>query len=168
MLEHLNHNLMKNIICLFFAFLIFSGFSTQVVAQQAPAADEPVVTQNLWKTLSRITYKKEYDEMMGFKVDVPVFSKDILDLESQEVTVKGYIIPVEGYKSHKEFVFSAFPYNMCFFCGGAGPETVMEVTALEPVKYSADAITIKGKLQLNSNDINRLIYGLVDVTVVKE
>ena len=106
--------------------------------------------------------------MMGFKVDVPVFSKDILDLESQEVTVKGYIIPVEGYKSHKEFVFSAFPYNMCFFCGGAGPETVMEVTALEPVKYSADAITLKGKLQLNSNDINRLIYGLIDVTIVKE
>ncbi len=159
---------MKNIFCFFYAFLIFSGISTQVVAQQAPVADEPVMTQNLWKTLSRITYKKEYDEMMGFKVDVPVFSKDILDLESQEVTVKGYIIPVEGYKSHKEFVFSAFPYNMCFFCGGAGPETVMEVTALEAVKYSADAITLKGKLQLNSNDINRLIYGLIDVTVVKE
>lgn len=159
---------MKNITCLFFAFLILSGLSTQVAAQQAPTTEEPTLTQSLWKTLSRITYKKEYDEMMGFKVDVPVFSKDILDLESQEVTVKGYIIPVEGYKSHKEFVFSAFPYNMCFFCGGAGPETVMEVTALEPVKYSADAITLKGKLQLNSNDINRLIYGLIDVTIVKE
>lgn len=160
---------MKNISSFFFSLIIIAGLSTESPAQQAPVAEQVTTsTQNLWKTLSRITYKKEYDEMMGFKVDVPVFSKDILDLAGQEVTVKGYIIPVEGYKSHKEFVFSAFPYNMCFFCGGAGPETVMEVTALEPVKYAADAITLKGKLQLNSNDINRLIYGLVDAQVVKE
>ena len=75
---------------------------------------------------------------------------------------------MEGYKSHKEFVFSAFPYNMCFFCGGAGPETVMEIEALEAVEYSADAITLRGKLQLNDSDINRLIYSLTDARVVEE
>lgn len=159
---------MKYISVFFFAFLIVGSLSTEVFAQQAPVPDAPVKTKNLWKTLSRITYKKEYDEMMGFKVDVPVFSKDILELEGKEVTVKGYIIPVEGYKSHKEFVFSAFPYNMCFFCNGAGPETVMEVLTLEPVKYSAEPITLKGTLQLNSNDINRLMYAIIDGTIVKE
>ena len=55
---------------------------------------------SLWKTLSKITYKKEYDELMGFKVDVPVFSNDVLALEGKTVEVKGYIIPVEGYKNH--------------------------------------------------------------------
>ena len=64
-------------------------------------------------------------------------------LPGKEIVIKGYIIPVEGYKSHKEFILSAFPYNMCFFCGGAGPETVMEVEASEPVKYQADAIYSK-------------------------
>ncbi len=106
--------------------------------------------------------------MMGFKVDVPVFSDDVKELEGKEITIKGYIIPVEGYKSHKEFVFSAFPYNMCYFCGGAGPETVMEVVSIEPIKYTAQAVTLKGKLSLNSTDINRLIYGISDVTLVKE
>ena len=124
--------------------------------------------QNTWKTLSKVTFKKEYDEMMGFKVDVPVFSEQVKALDGQEVIVTGYIIPVEGYKSHTEFVFSAFPYNMCFFCGGAGPETVMEVYSTEPVKYTATEVTIKGTLILNNGDINRLMYALIDAEQVKE
>lgn len=125
-------------------------------------------SNNLWSTLAKITFKKEYDEMLGFKVDVPVFSEEIRALEGKEVTIKGYIIPVEGYKSHKEFIFSAFPYNMCFFCGGAGPETVMEVFAKEPVKYTAEAVTLRGKLELNATDINRLMYALNDAEFVKD
>lgn len=124
--------------------------------------------EGVWKTLSKITFRKEYSEIMGFKVDVPVFSPDVKKLEGKEVTVRGYIIPVEGYKSHTEFVFSAFPYNMCFFCGGAGPETVMEVYAKKPVSYTAQSITLRGKLQLNDSDINRLIYAMKDVELVKE
>ena len=149
---------MKNLISILAALLFF------IAVQDINAQTSP----NLWKTLSKITFKKEYDEMLGFKVDVPVFSKEIQDLSGKEVTVKGYIIPVEGYKSHKEFVFSAFPYNMCFFCGGAGPETVMEVVAKEPVKYTAEAVTLRGVLELNSTDINRLMYSLSEVELVKE
>ena len=122
---------------------------------------------NLWKTLSKITYEKKYDELLGFKVDVPVFADQIKELEGKVVEVSGYIVPVEGYKSHTEFVFSAYPYNMCFFCGGAGPETVMEVTSTEPVKYSTDRVTLRGKLLLNGDDINRLMYVLVDAKLVK-
>lgn len=121
---------------------------------------------NTWQTLSKITYKKEYDELMGFKIDKPVFSDPIKALEGKEITIKGYIIPVEGYKSHKEFIFSAFPYNMCFFCGGAGPETVMEVESREPIKYTAESITLKGRLQLNSEDINKLMFKLTGASKV--
>ena len=121
-----------------------------------------------WKTLSKLTFKKEYNEMMGFKVDVPVFSPEVTALEGTEVTIRGYIIPVEGYRSHQEFIFSAYPYNLCFFCGGAGPETVMEVYANAPIPYTAEPITIKGKLELNADDINRLIYALTDVTQINE
>ena len=148
---------MKKLLLL--GFICILSWSTSSVQAQGDV--------NLWKTLAKITFEKQYDEMLGFKVDVPVFSEQVKKLENQEVEVKGYIIPVEGYKNHKEFIFSAFPYNMCFFCGGAGPETVMEVYAKEPIKYSAEPIIIRGKLELNDSDINRLIYGLKDVTFVK-
>ena len=130
--------------------------------------NESLETENTWKTLSRITYKKEFDELMGFKIDKPVFSDKVKALSGKEIIIKGYIIPVEGYKSHKEFILSAFPYNMCFFCGGAGPETVMEVESKEPVKYQADAIYLKGTLELNADDINRLMYKIVDAEQVEE
>ncbi len=133
------------------------------------AALQPAQAQDkMWKTLSKITFKKEYNEMMGFKVDVPVFSEEVKALKGKEITIKGYIIPVEGYKGHKEFIFSAYPYNMCFFCGGAGPETVMEVYADEAIEYTAEPITIRGKLELNADDINRLIYALNGVEKVKD
>lgn len=123
--------------------------------------------QNIWKTLAKITFKKEYDEMLGFKVDVPVFSDVVKSKEGKEVEIKGYIIPVEGYKGHKEFIFSAFPYNMCFFCGGAGPETVMEVYAKDEIEYTAEPVILKGKLELNDSDINRLMYALRDAELVR-
>ncbi len=124
-------------------------------------------TENLWKTLAKITYIKEYDAFLGFKIDKPVFSAEIKALNGKEVTVKGFIIPVEGYKSHKEFILSAFPYSSCFFCGGAGPESVMEVTAAEPVTYTAESIILKGKLSLNSSDANKLMFALSDARLVK-
>ena len=140
------------------AVIALSGNAQDDAAAKAPS---------LWKTLSKITYKKEYDELLGFKIDKPVFSDDIKELEGSVVTVKGFIIPTEGYKSHTEFIFSAFPYSMCFFCGGAGPETVMEVVTTEPVKYTAEAITLRGKLVLNADDINRLMYMLEEAEMVE-
>jgi len=121
---------------------------------------------NMWKTLAGVTYIKKYDDFLGFKVDYPVFSEKVEALDGAEIEIRGYIIPIEGYKSHKEFIFSAYPYNMCFFCGGAGPETVMEITAAEAIKYTAEPITIKGKLKLNNEDINQLMYAMVEVVKI--
>ena len=144
------------------------GMSISLFSQVDVAADNTVPKKSLWKTLGKITYKKKYDELMGFEIDIPVFSEPIKKLDGQTVEVKGYIIPVEGYKSHKEFILSAFPYNMCFFCGGAGPETVMEVEAIEGVEYSAEQVVLRGKLTLNDDDINRLMYLLSEAELVEK
>ena len=145
---------MKKLVLLAFAALFFS--------QNAFAQSD-----NLWKTLAKVTYKKEYNELLGYKIDVPVFEKSIKQLDGKEVSVRGYIIPTDGYKSHTEFVFSAFPYNMCFFCGQAGPETVMEINAKTPVKYSTEPVTLRGILKLNDKDINRLMFSLSNAVLVE-
>jgi hypothetical protein len=142
------------ILLLFLAFTCTAGISAQSAAAST------------WQDLAKVSYEKKYDELLGFKVDVPVFSEEIKAMEGKTIEISGYIVPVEGYKSHEEFVFSAYPYNMCFFCGGAGPETVMEVVAKEPVKYSTNRITLRGKLTLNDSDINQLMYLLTDAELV--
>ncbi|MBB4078947.1 hypothetical protein GGR28_001564 [Lewinella aquimaris] len=143
-----------------FYFLCVLFFSTGAFAQTAAAST--------WQDLAKVTYEKKYDELLGFKVDVPVFGENVRAMEGKTIEISGYIVPVEGYKSHNEFVFSAYPYNMCFFCGGAGPETVMEVTATDPVKYSTSRITLRGKLTLNNDNINRLMYILTDAELVSK
>jgi len=149
---------MKKIFFAGFISFLFLTIATNGNAQDA---------KSLWSTLGKVTFKKQYDDMLGFKVDVPIFSPEIKNLQGKSVEIKGYIIPVEGYKGSKEFVFSAFPYNMCFFCGGAGPESVMEVYAKDAIKYTTEAIIIKGKLELNSNDVNQLMYILNDAEMVR-
>lgn len=72
--------------------------------------------QSMWPALSKVSYKKEYDALLGIKVDRPVFSSDVKSLAGKIIQLKGYIIPTDGFKSHTEFVFSAFPYSSCF-CG---------------------------------------------------
>jgi hypothetical protein len=123
-------------------------------------------TQNYWPILAKLTYKKEYDALLGIKVDKPVFSSELRALEGKVIRLKGYIIPTDGYKSHKEFVFSAFPYSSCFFCGAAGPETVLEVMARQAIPYTSEPIEIQGVLHLNSKDINRLMFQLTEVEKV--
>ena len=151
--------------------LAFGLFALLCLASAKPVlaqADEATGTSPAgWPTLARVTFTKEYDELLGLKVDKPVFSERVRALDGQTLTLRGYVIPTEGYKSHKEFVFSAYPYSMCFFCGGAGPESVVEVFADEPIEYSPDAITITGKLVLNADDPNALMYRLEGATLTK-
>jgi hypothetical protein len=145
---------MKNII---FGILCLVIFNNEKITAQA----------DIWQKLSMVTYKKEYNDLLGYKIDVPVFDKIIKNLEGKTITVRGYIVPTDGYKSHTEFVFSAFPYSMCFFCGQAGPETVMDVKAIEGIKYTSEPVTIRGKLHLNDKDINRLMFSISGAELVE-
>ena len=128
------------------------------------------VEEDHWKTLEKVTFKKHMDETLGLYVDKPVFSKEIKELDKKSISIQGYIIPLEGYEGQTYFVFSKFPYNMCFFCGGAGPETVMEVETKKgkDIKYTSKMITIKGKLKLNDDNVDRLMYILEDAELVKK
>jgi len=151
------------------------GFSNDAMAQTAKkkkaktAKKTKAKKADVWKTLEKVTYKKHFDETLGLYVDKPVFSSIIKKLNKKTVTVKGYIIPLEGYQDQNYFVFSKFPYNMCFFCGGAGPETVMEVEMKKgkEIKYTSKMITITGKLNLNDDNVDRLMYILEDASIVK-
>ena len=164
--------MMKNTILIFvISMLGICGLSAQQSKDEvmkAPKSESKA--PNTWKKLSKITFKKQYDEMTGFKVDVPVFSEEVKAMDGTEITIKGYIIPVEGYKSHKEFVFSAYPYDMCFFCGKAGPETVMEVFAKDgaPVDYSEQSMTLKGTFRFRSSDVNDIMFKLEEAELVEE
>lgn len=122
---------------------------------------------DIWKILADITYEEAKGKDALFAVNPPVFSEEVLALEGKEITVRGYLLPEKGYKTHKEFILSSLPYNLCYFCGKAGPETVMEVSSLDAVSYSDEPIIMKGTLMLNHLDPIGLPYILLNAKLVK-
>src|SRR5690554_3044715 len=115
---------------------------------------------NVWKDLSEVSYKISEDEYG--ELYVPEFSDKIIALEGKEVTADGYIIPFEGMFKPEHIILSSLPLAECFFCGSGGPETVMEVMLKDPIKYTSKRVKVKGKLTLNANDPEKLMYILED------
>lgn len=117
-----------------------------------------------WETLSKLEYEKSTDEYG--EIYVPKFGAEIQQLKGKEIVLSGYIIPFEGMFSPDHIIISSVPVASCFFCGGAGPESVAEIYLKETVKYTAKKVTITGKLELNSTDVDQLMYILKDATMV--
>lgn len=107
---------------------------------------------DLWQTLLTVKYRYVND------VYIPTFNPQIQAYHNKEVIIKGYIYPLEEAPQHSFFMLSYYPASSCFFCGAAGPETVVEVNAIKPVKYSLKQIKLKGVLKLNAEDPQRLFY----------
>ena len=90
----------------------------------------------------------------------------------KEVTINGFYLP--GDMTGYIFVLSHNPSTMCFFCSGAGIETIVEMNIKEDemdkfMKLKTDDyIAIKGKLRLNNTDEEHLIYIVDDVKFVKK
>ncbi|GAB5524572.1 MAG: hypothetical protein Roseis2KO_24440 [Roseivirga sp.] len=112
----------------------------------------------LWKTLEAVTYEVTKDEYGDLYV--PVFSEDIQKIQGQEIEVEGFIIPFEGMFKPTQLILSALPISECFFCGSGGPETVMEITMKEKIKYTTKRVKIRGKLKLNRDNPDKLMYML--------
>ena len=121
-------------------------------------------TQNVWKSLSEVSYKISEDQYG--ELYVPVFSANISKLEGKVVEADGYIIPFEGMFKPEHIILSSLPLAECFFCGSGGPETVMEVMLSSPIKYTSNRVKVRGKLTLNSKDPEKLMYILKDATLV--
>ncbi len=121
----------------------------------------------VWPKLYNIQFIQNAEDFDG--LDKPVFSDQVKALNGKEVTLPGYLVPFEGgaLKSN-HFMLSSLPINVCFFCGGGGPETVVEIFSINQVNYTEKPVEIKGKLFLNDKDPGQMIYVLTSATVLGE
>ena len=128
----------------------------------------PIFSQNIisWELLKNVEFDEIWSEEFQAYYMVPKFSSSVKVLDNKEVQIRGFIIPVDIVQDY--YVLSANPYSSCFFCGQAGPESVMEVQLIK--KYEGlrmdQVITFKGKLKLNVDDIYQLNYILEDAEIV--
>ena len=98
-----------------------------------------------WDTLAQVKLVAERN------VYVPRFADAVLKLDSREVKLQGFMVPLTVGEKQTHFVLTANP-SECAFCMSGGPESMVEVKAKTGLKYSLDPVVVKGRLELVKND----------------
>jgi hypothetical protein len=126
-------------------------------------------SQNIitWELLKDVEFDEIWSEEFQAYYMVPKFSNSVKEMDGKEVQIRGFIIPVDIVQDY--YVLSANPYSSCFFCGQAGPESVMEIQMIK--KYEGlrmdQVITFQGTLKLNTDDIYQLNYILEEAKIIE-
>lgn len=141
---------MKKIFLLVFLLIVRIGFSQ---------------TDSFWSVLAEVSFQNEQDKD-GYTIERPIFSKYLKTYQGKKVKLKGYIIPLEESGGKGKFMLSSLPFNVCYFCGAAGPETVVEIETSESIKFTTKQIIVEGILHLNNTDPDHHIYVLKSATLI--
>ncbi len=123
---------------------------------------------DMWAMFSKTRFLEKLNREFGMYFLYPKFPDELKALEGKTITVSGFYIPLEMNASNIA-VLSKFPQAECFFCGGAGPESIV-VGYLKKKpnrKIKTDEIVkIRGVLRLNEDDIDELNFILQDAEII--
>ena len=122
-------------------------------ADPAPAGTVP------WQLLQSTKTVQKADKKFG-----PVFTKEVKELDKQQVKLYGFMMPLDQAKKQKRFLLSAFPPH-CSFCLTGGPESLVEVIADQPIDFTFEPVVVAGRMAVLDDDV--VYYRLTNAVPVK-
>jgi hypothetical protein len=149
----------------FLLCLSFSCTPDETPIEKAGLNEKAVSFEKLsWKNLDSLKIEYYFDADYGDYLGKPTFSNESMSWNGKNVIIEGYWIPVSEIGDSTVSVLSALPYAQCFFCSGAGIETVMQIKAEGNIKRmeTDEKVKLKGKLLLNRDNPMELYYQLVN------
>ncbi len=135
-----------------------------------PISPESTVaaTKIQWKQLEDVGFTARFNKEYNVDIMYPVFGDEVKKLAGKELIISGYMIPLDVEEGL--YAISRYTYASCFFCGGAGVESVISLKfKAPPRRYRTDQYcTIQGKMELNSTNVNDFIYIFRDAVEIKK
>jgi hypothetical protein len=120
-------------------------------------------TEVTWEDFGDVNFEPEYNEKYDVHFLMPQFGEKIKSFNGKEVKVRGYFLDISG--TGEVFLISSNPMASCFFCGGSGPESIVEVTFKDPPPFKTDQIVeVTGVLELNRDNVDHCNYIMKNVT----
>lgn len=122
-----------------------------------------------WDMLADVEYSEQYDKKLDAYWLIPTFGESPKAIHNREVVLMGYFIPFNLDENF--YVLSRYPYSNCFFCGGAGPESVVELQfdGGPPAQLRMDKkYFFKGTFKLNADDFDHCNYIFENATVMTQ
>ena len=111
-----------------------------------------------WELLQQAKTVQKGEKKFG-----PEFTREIKQLDKQQVKLYGFMMPLDQSAKQKRFLLASFPPH-CAFCMPGGPESLVEVIADKPVEFTYEPIVVAGRLAVLDNDI--VYYRLTNAAAV--
>jgi len=146
-------------------FGIFSFQNKKIETVKNPTQQKAVVYDNLnWKLLGQIKFFKKQHKDYG-NIDFPMISPDVKKHGGKKIYMSGFIVPIDNVN----YALSKNVFASCFFCGKAGPETIMGIKfKAGKMKLKTDQyVTLVGNFRINENNVEDWIYHIEDAVIVK-
>lgn len=157
------------------AILVFSGF--MLMSLSTPAMQNSDKGKGIelaatasdtlsWKLLGQIKYIKKASDDYPEGVMYPVVNPTLKAKNKKPIVMSGFIIPIDN----KNYALSKNVFASCFFCGQAGPETIMGIKFKDPgMKLKTDQyVTLQGTFRYNDNDVDDWIYHVDNAVITKK
>ena len=138
-----------------------AGSGAGVHSANSPFAPLPDRADVLpWPMLTTIKTRLVKNKML------PVFPAPVQALNQKTQRIQGFMMPLEPGEKQTHFLVSAVPLT-CSFCTPGGPESMVEVRAKTPVKYTMEPLVVQGKFAVLSDDPYGLYYRITEGVSVK-
>ncbi len=122
-----------------------------------------------WDQLADVTWAETYIDSLGYNQIQGTFGEEIRGLHGKEITISGYVIPLDAMGL--SYALSKSSFASCFFCGQAGPETVMDLNvtprSIKAHRQKEMLLTFTGILLVRESNDTGLHYTLDQASEVE-
>lgn len=127
-----------------------------------PSLSEDTMT---WGMLGKIKYVTKPHKDYPDGVMYPIVNPELKAMKGKQITISGFIIPIDNVS----YALSKNVFAQCFFCGQAGPETIMGIQFKDLKKRlkTDQYVTLVGNFRYNENDIEDWIYHIDNAIITK-
>ena len=152
-------------------FIVFIFFGLLSLQSKTFEKDKISLTQKIiisdslnWKILGQIKFVKKKHKDYG-EIDFPVINDVLKKKSGKKILMSGFIVPIDNVN----YALSKNVFASCFFCGKAGPETIMGIKfKVGKIKLKTDQyVTLEGNFRVNENNVEEWIYHIEDAVIVK-
>jgi hypothetical protein len=118
-----------------------------------------------WKLLGVIKYVKKPSKDYPDGVMFPIINSTLKAKNKKTIAMSGFIVPIDN----TSYALSKNVFASCFFCGQAGPETIMGIKfkGATPKLKTDQYVTLVGTFRYNDDDVNDWIYHIENAVIVK-
>ena len=108
----------------------------------SPIAPLPVRADVVpWSVLTNISTKTKKNQIL------PVFKAEQLAMHQKNQRIQGFMVPLDAAEKQSHFLLTSVPLT-CSFCIPGGPESMIEVKAKTPVKYSLEPVVVERRFNV--------------------